>query len=65
MNAFLGLGAALLGVLLGATLSYVCGRIILPEMGLQAPGFGPWFVIWCIGAAMGLSVSKFSEWLRG
>lgn len=35
-----------LGSLAGGLLSYIAGRIILPEMGLTAPGFWPWVWVW-------------------
>jgi hypothetical protein len=42
-------------VWVGAALSeYVCGRIILPEMGLTAPGYWPWF--WFTGVVLAFSV---------
>ena len=33
----------ILSLVVGAIGLYMGGRIILPEMGLQAPGFWPWF----------------------
>jgi hypothetical protein len=32
----------------GAALSYVGGRIMAPEFGLQVPDYGPWFWFWFI-----------------
>jgi hypothetical protein len=36
-------GATIVAAFPVAALEYVCGRIILPELGLTAPGYWPWF----------------------
>ena len=33
------------GSALIALIQYISGRIILPEMGLDVPGYGPWLVL--------------------
>ena len=38
------------GVMLAALLAYLGGRIILPEMGLKAPDYGPWLAFTCVAA---------------
>jgi len=37
------LGGVVVIPFVGGLISYICGRIILPEMGLTAPGYWPWF----------------------
>jgi hypothetical protein len=32
-----------LGIMAASAGSYIAGRIVLPEMGLVAPGYGTWF----------------------
>lgn len=38
-------------IIVGTVSSYVTGRILFPEMGLRAPGFGTWFAVVCVAVA--------------
>lgn len=44
------LGVVLVGWLVGALAEYVGGRVLLPAMGLTAPGYWTWlwFTFWVI-----------------
>lgn len=43
MGKFVGVVLALAVVFFGSLGQYVCGRIILPSMGLTAPEYWTWF----------------------
>lgn len=56
-----GILAAVFG---GALVEYICGRILLPEMGLTAPGYWIWFWVMVI-VVIGMNAATFlKEWME-
>ena len=51
-TVFLIIAAWIAGAFGGAGLSYVGGRIMAPEFGLQVPDYGAWFWLWFINLAV-------------
>ena len=45
----------------GGLVSYTTGRIILPEMGLIAPSYWPWFWVWFIGLIVASVITLIKE----
>lgn len=45
-------------------MEYICGRILLPEMGLTAPGYWIWFWVMVI-VVIGMNAATFlKEWME-
>lgn len=51
------------GVFLGSGAMYVAGRILLPEMGLTAPAYWPWFWAAAIVAAIYGLITFIVGWI--
>jgi phage shock protein PspC (stress-responsive transcriptional regulator) len=54
----------LASVVFAATDSYIAGRIILPEMGLSAPGFKVWFWFWLFGLIAYVIMAAIAEAIK-
>lgn len=44
-------------VLLSALGEYICGRILLPAMGLRAPGYWTWFWLTAFASIFGFAAN--------
>lgn len=61
MERFIRLMGFALIIFLGALGEYICGKIVLPEMGLRAPGFMIWFWFMTFGTVFAFLLGMVKE----